>query len=122
MSRAITGDQRRAEHPEDEVNVVAAFRQQTGRGGGLFSPVASDIRVGEVPPSNGLCVFKRQDITDDLLLAYQVAQKHVVRRIPKNMAYCEYGLRSSLDRLLDLETIVQAGCLEVRVRMKHVAF
>jgi hypothetical protein len=94
---------------------VAAFCQQTGRGGGLFPPVASDVRVREVPPSNGLCVFKRQDITDDFSLAYQVAQEHVVRRIPKNMAYREYGFRSSLDGLLDLETIIQAGCLEIKL-------
>jgi hypothetical protein len=75
-----------------------------------------------VPPSNGLCVFERQDVTNDFLLADQVTQKHVVRRISKNVAYSEYGFRSSLDGLLDLETIVQAGCLEVQVRMKHVAF
>jgi hypothetical protein len=101
---------------------VAAFCQQTGGGGGLFPPVASDIRVGEVPPANGFCVFERQDVTDDFLLAYQVTQKHVVGRIAKNMAYSKYGFRSSLDGLLDLQTIVQASCLEVQVRMKHIAF
>jgi hypothetical protein len=63
-------------------------------------------------------VLERQNVTDDILLAYQVAQKHVVRRISKDMANSKYGLWSGFNGLLYLETVVQTSCLKGVVRSK----
>ena len=55
-----------------------------------------------MPPADGLNMLDGQYIANGLLLAHQMAQEHIVRRISEDMAYGENGLWSSLDRLLYL--------------------
>jgi hypothetical protein len=38
-----------------------------------FLQLPLTYEVGEVPPANGFCVFEGQYVTDDFLLAHQVA-------------------------------------------------
>ena len=62
-----------------------------------------------------------QYIANDFSLAHQMAQEHVVRRVSEDMAYSEYGLWSGLDRLLDLEAVVETGCLRGQCQIRgHV--
>ena len=90
---------------------MAAFGQQTGSGSRFFPPISPNVRMREVPPADRFSVFNRQDVAYDLLLAHQVAQEHVVRRIPEDMAYCKYAFWSSFDGLLDLYAVGQTGSL-----------
>jgi hypothetical protein len=50
-----------------------------------------------MPPPDWFNMLDGQYIANDLLLAHQMAQEHVVRRVSEDMAYSEYGLGSSLD-------------------------
>ena len=74
-----------------------------------------------MPPPDWFNMLDGQYIANDLLLAHQVAKKHVVRRVPENVAYGKYRFWSGFDGLLDLETVVQASCLGGQVRTKRIA-
>lgn len=50
-------------------------------------------------------------VANDLLLAHQMAQEHVVRGVSEDVAYSEYGFGSNLDRLLHLQAVVETCCL-----------
>ena len=61
-----------ADQPMDDVNVVAALRQQHGRALGRVGPVAAHERMGLVPRVNALAGLDRNDLAqqtriDDLL-------------------------------------------------------
>jgi len=74
-----------------------------------------------MPPADGLNMLDGQYIANDLLLAHQMAKEHIVRRVSEDMAYSEYGLWSSLDRLLDLKAVVETGCLRGQYQIRgHV--
>lgn len=64
-----------------------------------------------MPPPDWFNMLDGQYIANDLLLAHQIAQEHVMRRVSEDVAYGKYGFGSSLDRLLDLQAIAETCCL-----------
>ena len=50
-----------------------------------------------MPPPDWLDMLDGQYVANNLLSAHQMAQKHVVRGIPEDVAYSKNGLGSSLD-------------------------
>ena len=73
-----------------------------------------------MPPPDRLNMLDGKYVANDLLLAHQMAQEHVVRGVSEDVAYSENGFGSSLDRLLHLQAVAETCCLRGQYQIwKH---
>jgi hypothetical protein len=86
VARILEG-RRRAEQPQDEIDIVAGLCEEGAVAIGCgASPVSSDVAVGEVPPADGFGVFEGDDVADDAVGEEEFAQECIVRAIAEDMA------------------------------------